>query len=379
SNLQASNAIINEILTTALTAGKITAAEALIASATIPALYTTTIKALGNSLDLSANESINLMVGGKATINYGEKPPVNGKVNELWVQASTDFLFRCTTDSAILPDFYIDDTGVLYYSYKDGEDVYALVLENDGCLYYDENAPFVISVGDDGTLIWWERIKDSEITAAQTAAEKALKAAGDNSVLILEQDTKIQQTQSQVTTTAQRVETVAKTASSAKEAADANADDIEDLESRVHTAEEKITPTAITNTVRTSTEYKADIESAHNAADDAKTSADHQFQVVYSELEQTTTKYEIELGKKVGKDELTTYMRYEDGTLELGRSDSRYTTQTSDNGFKVLQDGSEMASIEQNTVTAPVINAQRMFSVGNHGVRLSANGALIIF
>ena len=72
-------------------------------------------------------------------------------------------------------------------------------------------------------------------------------------------------------------------------------------------------------------------------------------------------------------------MRYGEGVLELGRSDSRYTTQTSDRGFYVLQDGAEMASIEQNTMTAPVVNAQRMFSIGDHGMRLSASGALIIF
>ena len=58
SNLQASSAVINEILTTALTAEKITAADAMIASATIPTLYATTIKAIGEGIDLSSNQYI---------------------------------------------------------------------------------------------------------------------------------------------------------------------------------------------------------------------------------------------------------------------------------------------------------------------------------
>ena len=61
--LTAQTAAIGSIVTAALTAEKITAGQALIASATIPTLYTTSIQALGNDLDLSANNSIRLMVG----------------------------------------------------------------------------------------------------------------------------------------------------------------------------------------------------------------------------------------------------------------------------------------------------------------------------
>ena len=63
--LKAQSAIIGEIFTEALTAGKITASEALIASATIPTLYATTIKAIGDQLDLSANESVRIVVQGE--------------------------------------------------------------------------------------------------------------------------------------------------------------------------------------------------------------------------------------------------------------------------------------------------------------------------
>lgn len=71
--IKASEAIIGTIFTESLTAGKITANEALIAAITAPSIYTTAITALGNSLDLSANESIRLTVGSSlatATVEY---------------------------------------------------------------------------------------------------------------------------------------------------------------------------------------------------------------------------------------------------------------------------------------------------------------------
>lgn len=61
--VKASEAILGTILTTALTAGSITAAEAMIASAQIPVLYTTAIRALGDTIDISANQSVTMAVG----------------------------------------------------------------------------------------------------------------------------------------------------------------------------------------------------------------------------------------------------------------------------------------------------------------------------
>ena len=61
-NIRAQSAVVGEIFTAALTAEKISASEAFLASATIPELYVTSITALGDNLDLSANESINLVV-----------------------------------------------------------------------------------------------------------------------------------------------------------------------------------------------------------------------------------------------------------------------------------------------------------------------------
>lgn len=67
-NIKGNEAIFQAILAQSMTAGKLTAGEALIASATIPTLYATSIQAIGNSLDLSANQSIQLTV--KKAVGY---------------------------------------------------------------------------------------------------------------------------------------------------------------------------------------------------------------------------------------------------------------------------------------------------------------------
>lgn len=61
-NLSAQNAMIGTILTTALTAGKITAAEAMLASAVIPELYVTAVNAIGDSMTFKSNELIQMII-----------------------------------------------------------------------------------------------------------------------------------------------------------------------------------------------------------------------------------------------------------------------------------------------------------------------------
>lgn len=97
-------AILESILTQALTAGKITAGEALLASASIPTLYVTSMKALGGSIDLSANEAITSVVDAASNAQsaadmamnaadmaapyYGDTPP-DAPIQEgrLWIDS----------------------------------------------------------------------------------------------------------------------------------------------------------------------------------------------------------------------------------------------------------------------------------------------------
>lgn len=94
-NLQASSAAINQILTQALTAQKITAADAMIASATIPTLYTVAISAIGEHLDLSANNTIRLLLGAQDEM-------------QRW------FTFSDDLGLVIQKPAYTDDAGVLH-------------------------------------------------------------------------------------------------------------------------------------------------------------------------------------------------------------------------------------------------------------------------
>lgn len=325
--LKAHQATIASIFTAALTAGKITAAEALIASATIPALYTASIQAIGNELDLTANHSINLMVGEKGTIYRSDTMPVDANPKDINIQPSTGYIWQLSDNTDSLPEFYLDENGFIYCDYKGNEDLCNFSIDDDGHLLFDEGMLSLV-LTEDGTPVWWERVKDNDLKAVE------LRVTDDRIVGVVTKSSTY-------------------------------LDDLNHLSSGINSVQKEAEAAALAAGI------------AQENVDQAQTNLEQQISVVYSEVEQTERKFEVELGKKVGKDEISTYMRYEDGVLELGRSGSRYTTQTSDRGFVVLQDGSPMASMEQNTISAPVINAQRMFTIGDHAIRMGASGHLI--
>ena len=281
-NLQASSAVINSILTTALSAEKITAADALIASATIPALYATTIQAIGNSLEL--------IVGRTSEVWRGEEPPEGAQPGDLWVQPATGFIFQMVGE--VSADFYLDGEGVLY---SDGGSYF---LDENGDLYSLPEDAFAL--GDDGTVMSWQRVKDSELSAAEL----------------------------------------------------------------------KLTPEGIMGVVTGAQQWKE----MENAADEM----DAKLVQYQSEFTQRMDGFELSVERMVDGDELRTYLRYQDGRVEIGRSDSRYTTETSDAGFVVLQDGVEMTSMVKNTMAAPVIEAKRQFQTGSFIIRAGADGGLLI-
>ena len=65
--VKAKQAVLETIFVDTLTAGKITANEALISSATIPELYATSLTAIGDTIDISANKSITMALGEAET------------------------------------------------------------------------------------------------------------------------------------------------------------------------------------------------------------------------------------------------------------------------------------------------------------------------
>lgn len=265
------------------------------------------LEAMANQINLIANEIITIAVKSKAEVYRGERPPVGAAINSLFIQEATGYTFQRTDDRDKLPKFWLDEDGILYYTYDAGTVIYNMHIDDSGVLYIDSSASFIMVLDDSGAFEPWVRVKDQDLAAAEL----------------------------------------------------------------------KITDSAIVSTVAKNTTYAEDIEKAQKTADDAKSDLEEQINVISSQVTQTAESFSVELNKKIGKEEIKTYMRYENELLELGKEGSRYTTQTSNKGFVVLQDNMPMASMEQNTISAPIINAQRMFTIGEHAIRLGASGHLI--
>lgn len=327
------------------------------------------IEVMVDQINLLADEIITIAVKSKTEIYRGEYPPVGAALNSLWIQGSTNYTFQRVDDYDKLPSFWLDEFGVLYYTYDDNSVIYNMHIDDNGVLYIDSRAPFMVVIGEDGTFEPWIRVKDQDLSAAE------LKITDDSIIQTVTNSKIYQDLTSRMISAEQKITAEAIVATVCL--SDTYKDDVGNLKERMDNAEQKIADNAIISTVTQSTKYKDDIKSALDATETVQENLEGQIDVVWSEVEQTVNHFEVELGQKVGKDELTTYMRYENGELELGRSGSRYTTQTSDNGFKVLQDGVTMTSIMQNTVSAPIINAQRMFTIGEHNIRLGTSGHLI--
>lgn len=170
-NIKAASAIIDTIVTNALTAGKITATDALIASATIPTLYTTAIKAIGDTLDLSANESITLIVGKQSKTYRQEDEPKEANFGDLWVVPSTGQTFQCSavaSDNVALPTFALDSNGNLVYTSGEGQEDLEMYINDEGELVYD-GIPYAFEIDKDGNLkavseITWDLVQDDAIS-----------------------------------------------------------------------------------------------------------------------------------------------------------------------------------------------------------------------
>lgn len=173
-NLQASSAVINEILTIALTAEKITAADALIASATIPTLYVTAVNAIGGSIDFSANQSIKMMVAKKNATFYKEDMPAEYDSGDTWIKPSdgTAYIARGMTGKNI-PEITTDEDFNLLYRFGENAEAYVLSMDDEGNLLIDYGAEsdesgedIFAGVDDQGNLTatsGWVPLKPSEL------------------------------------------------------------------------------------------------------------------------------------------------------------------------------------------------------------------------
>lgn len=180
-NIKGQSALIETIVTTALNAGKITATDALIASATIPALYATAIEAIGDSLDLMANKTIQFIVGtvSKKSETYRQElPPTNAEYGDIWIQTTTGYTWQLSDENIpdnILPEISIDDDGNLIYTFGDGQAEFELLVGDDGNLEYN-GTDYMLEIDDNGQLTvkgQWVRVVDNDAYEAIDGVRKS--------------------------------------------------------------------------------------------------------------------------------------------------------------------------------------------------------------
>ena len=187
-NIFGEYANIDTIVTGLLEAGKITATEAFMGCATIPTLSATAIKAIGDTLDLSANESISLIVGKQSKTYRQERDengngPADANFGDLWIIPSTGQTFQCSavaSDNVALPTFALDANGNLLYTPGEGHKGLKMRINDEGELVY-EGVPYAFEIDDDGNLkavseITWTLVQDDDIIGSIDGVEQNVEA-----------------------------------------------------------------------------------------------------------------------------------------------------------------------------------------------------------
>lgn len=325
STIKAESAIIADIYVGALTAGKISASEALIASATVPELYVTSIQAIGDSLDLSANKSIRLLLGSRNANHRSETPPVDANVNDLWVQPSTGYTYQRVAESEELPIFVVEtEKGDLFYRYDDGITVYDLRMDASGDLYIDAKAPFAVSVNGSETM-YWVRVKDSDIARVE------LLLTEDSIVATVRGSAAYQQDM-------ERVDAAQGSADKAYgEAAKAQQDALAAMNEIAAKAQEII------------------------------------------ELETKITQLASEIELRVRQDDLSTYLKLLIEGVQIGRNDSEYNVLIANTGMFIRQFSDVIASFAKRQLTSPAVRIANPADAGLRCVlRTAADGGMMM-
>ena len=159
---------IGSIITQALKTGSLTATDAFISSATIPEVYTAAINAIGDTLDLSANKSINFIVGKKADIYRQTDEPSNAKFGDLWINPETGYTYQLSGDDVpdnLMPSFSLDENGDLVYEFSEEQQAFDLYIDENGDLVYNGIA-YALDINEEGKLYAsspWVRVTDSDL------------------------------------------------------------------------------------------------------------------------------------------------------------------------------------------------------------------------
>lgn len=182
-DIKAQSAIISSIFAGALEAGKISAQEAFLASATVPELRVTALKALGDTLDISANEQIRLIVSSVAAAqSKAEDAQTAANQNaadmaEIVTNINADIAnLQTQIDGSIMTWFYNVAPTTSNLPAKDWTTT-DLKNVHLGDLYYDTITGYCYRWQVQNNAYSWQRITDTDVTKALADASKAQDTA----------------------------------------------------------------------------------------------------------------------------------------------------------------------------------------------------------
>lgn len=216
------------------------------------------INGLGGSLDLSANESIRLIVGqaaeGKSRVFRQEDAPEGAKDGDLWIQPGFGRTWQYCAGAAAAPVFALGDDGQLAYGYADGGTVWPLRINEDGWLEMDADAPLQFDPDHTGS-VWLLVVDTDKIDSRLTSAESAIVQTADQIALTVKRVDTVQSAVTTAQSTAEAAQSSAdnaqstansaqSAASSAQSTANANASNISALTTRVTASETAISQNA---------------------------------------------------------------------------------------------------------------------------------------
>lgn len=349
STITAQQGILNAILTQALTAGQITAGQALIASATVPTLYATSIQAIGNSLTFTANERIQLIV---SSVSQAQSAADDA--------ASAAETAQGAADGAVSAASAAQSTADAAQQTANGA--------------------------------------QSTASAAQTAADAAQSAATGAQTTA----NAAQQAASNAQGTANAAQTAANTAqstaSAAQSAADANAEAITGLTGRVTLAETAIEQTQQAISLRaTKEEVEDSIEAVSGSVDAVSQTVEElgemvvspeelvsrvtnstPFQTLQSEVSQTASGLtftqsavsdiegrveSLESGVHIGADGIDIY-----------KSNSAYRMHIDNVGWAITGDGQETIAARESKMFAPRVQVNDALIMGRTAWKVGSDG-----
>ena len=412
STITAQQGILNSILTQALTAGQITAGQALIASATVPTLYATSIQAIGNSLTFTANERIQLIVSSvsqaqsaaddAASAAETAQGTADGAVSAAQTAQSTADAAQSTASAAQSAAETAQGTAESAASAAQTAQTAANNAQSaaetaqgtaDGAVSAADAAQSTADAAQQTA-----NGAQSAANAAQTAADAAQSAAtGAQSTADA-----AQQAASDAQGTANAAQTAANTAqsaaSAAQSAADANAQAITGLTGRVTLAETAIEQTQQAISLRaTKEEVEDSIEAVSGSVDAVSQTVEElgemvvspeelvsrvtnstPFQTLQTELSQTASGLtftqsavsdiegrveSLESGVHIGADGIDIY-----------KSNSAYRMHIDNVGWAITGDGQETIAARESKMFAPRVQVNDALIMGRTAWKVGSDG-----